>query len=176
RREISIACPDVDDVDPLLNQPPLDRRQLLHRIDGQRADTFTETRHALNLAPGERTADAVHREEFLQLAPNVRPVAYGFGGGWQALQHRRPVAFGEDAPVQQYYGAHVGLAADQPAKSLFQLECGERHQIVREPVDARLGETLEPRGGQRFTRHLERQLGENQHAQRTARYVHAFPE
>ena len=34
RRQIGIARAHVDEVHALLNQPPLDRRQLLHRIGG----------------------------------------------------------------------------------------------------------------------------------------------
>src|ERR671922_2763564 len=96
-----------------------------------------------NLAPGNRAADAMDGKEFLQFAAHVRPIADRFGGGWQAFQHRRPVALRDDSAVQQYYGAHVRLAANQPAKSLFQLERSERHEIVGESVDSRLGETLE---------------------------------
>ena len=51
-----------------------------------------------------------------------------------------------------------------------------RQEIVREPVQAARRQALEPRRGERLGRHLEGQLGENQHAQRPSRNVDAFPE
>src|SRR5690349_24542489 len=47
---------------------------------------------AFNLSPGSRCADAVHREEFLDLPPDLGPVADRPGRGRQSLEHRGPVA------------------------------------------------------------------------------------
>src|SRR5258705_10623497 len=94
-----------------------------------------------------RCADAVMRTELVQLAPHVRPVADRLGRGGQTLQDHLAVALGHDAPVQEDYGAHVRLAADQPAESLFQLERRVGDEVVREAIDARIAETLEPRRG-----------------------------
>src|ERR1041385_7792480 len=47
----------------------------------------------INLAPGRRRADAVHGKEFLDFAEHVGPIPDGFGGGRQAFEHARAVAF-----------------------------------------------------------------------------------
>src|ERR1700730_2611614 len=75
-----------------------------------------------NLARRNGRADTVHREEFLQLAAYVRPVADRFRRRRQSLEHRRPVAFGNDATIQQHHRTDIRFGADQPPKSLFQLE------------------------------------------------------
>src|SRR6266480_1050917 len=53
-----------------------------------------------NLAPRKRRADAVHREEFLQFAPDIRPVADGPRGGGQPFQHARAIPLRDDPPIQ----------------------------------------------------------------------------
>src|SRR5712664_2112225 len=98
-----------------------------------------------NLAPGHGGADAVHREELLQLAPHLRPVADRPRGWRESLEHRGPIVLGDDPPVQQDDRPDVRLGADQPSESLFQLERRKRNEIVGEAVDTRFGETLQPR-------------------------------
>src|SRR6266576_656714 len=102
--------------------------------------------HPTNLARGRGHADAVHCKEFFQLAPHIRPIADRSRGGGEALQHRDPIPFRYDSPVQEYYRAHIRFGANQSAEPLFQLERGERHEVMREAIDARLRETLQPGG------------------------------
>src|SRR5690242_10169617 len=46
RREVRVPGTHVDDVDPLLDEPTLDRRDLGHRIGGQRRQPLAELSHA----------------------------------------------------------------------------------------------------------------------------------
>ena len=46
RREIRVPRPDIDDVHPLLDQPPLDGRDLGHGVAGQRRQATAESSHA----------------------------------------------------------------------------------------------------------------------------------
>ena len=47
---------------------------------------------------------------------------------------------------------------------------------MREPVQAPGLDALQPGGGERLRGHFEGELGEDEHAQRAPRHVHAFPE
>jgi len=44
RRQVRVSRPDVDDVDPLLHQPPLDGGDLGHGVAGQGGQTLAEPR------------------------------------------------------------------------------------------------------------------------------------
>src|SRR3989442_10445118 len=48
RRQSATPRPDVDDVDPLLDQPPLDGGELGHGVAGQGGQTLAEPSHVIN--------------------------------------------------------------------------------------------------------------------------------
>src|SRR5690349_2547425 len=121
-------------------------------------------------------ADAVARKEILARTQHVSPVAHDAGRRGEALQNHRAVAFRDDAPVQQHHSPHIHTTADQPTESLLQLQSGIRNEIVRESVQPACLQALEPRRRERLGRHLERELGEDQHAQGPPRHVNALPE
>src|SRR5258706_14490 len=75
---------------------------------GHRAQNISTRTHSRwlmadssNLAPRSRRRrdDAVHREELLHLAPDLGPVADRPGRRRQSLEHRGPIALGDDAPI-----------------------------------------------------------------------------
>src|SRR6476620_2790960 len=63
-----------------------------------------------------RCADPVLRKEVFDHPSHIDPVPDRLRRGRQAFQNHLAVAFGDDAAVQEDYGAHVGLAANQSAE------------------------------------------------------------
>src|SRR5207247_5554426 len=113
------------------------------------------------------------REEILARPQHISPVAHDAGRRGEAIENHRAVAFRDDAPVQQHHSPHIHATADQPTESLLQLQSGIRNEIVRESVQPACLQPLEPRRRERLGRDLERELGEDQHAQGPPRHVHA---
>src|SRR5438309_11295787 len=119
--------------------------------------------------------NAVTGEEFLARLAHVVPASDHALRRGQSLEDERAIPLRDDAPIQEDYGADVRFAADQPAEALFQLERRVRYEIMAEAVQPLRFEALEPRGGEGLARHLEGQLREDEHPQRSARHVHPLP-
>src|SRR5207302_9228408 len=82
----------------------------------------------------------------------------------------------EQCGVEKGDDAAVGAVTDEPSQPLRQGEGGEGRLIVRERVAATSLDRLKPGGRHRITRRGERQLVDDDAAQRLAGDVHALPE
>src|SRR3989449_8997555 len=111
-------------------------------------------------------SESMPRKELLARPADVPPVADHARCAGEALEHHRPVAFCDDAPVEQHHRPRVALAPDQPAEALLELERRVGNEVVGEAVQAARLESLQPRRGERLARHAERQLREDEHPQR----------
>src|SRR2546422_228652 len=80
--------------------------------------------YPLSLSPAlhRLRSESMPRKELFARPADVSPVADHARRARQALEHHRPVAFCDDAPVEQHHRPRVALAPDQPAEALLELE------------------------------------------------------
>src|SRR2546426_9120583 len=105
-------------------------------------------------------SESMPRKELLARPADLPPMADHARRARQALEHHRPVAFCDDAPVEQHDRPRVALGPDQPAEALLELERRVGNEIVGEAIQAARLESLEPRRGERLARHAERRSEE----------------
>src|SRR5439155_20284172 len=106
--------------------------------------------------------------------------AAGYAAEWQVLRPRVgeraeqdvPVIPGDDAAVEEYDRAVVGLGADEPAEALAKPKRGLRQLKLQEGVVVALGPSLH----ERIVGHAEGQPGDHDATEDVARQIDAFPE
>src|SRR2546428_708291 len=81
-------------------------------------------------------SESMPRKELLARPADVPPVADHARCAGEALEHHRPVAFCDDAPVEQHHRPRVALAPDQPTEALLELERRVGNKAVGEAVQA----------------------------------------
>src|SRR6478609_2554607 len=123
-----------------------------------------------------RRRDPVPGEEVLDLGAYMPPAPRHLLGAGEPVEDLLAVSLLQHPRVHQDHYPDIGAAPDQPSEPLLQLEGGVREEIPREAILPLLRQALESRRGDRFTRDLERQLGEHERTQRPPRDVDPFPE
>ena len=98
------------------------------------------------------------------------------GSAAAPARNARPYGARAQPRIEDRDDAAVGVAADQPAEALPQLQHRGRQRVVAEPVAAETLDRLAARLVQRVARRRERQLVDHEQRQRLARHVDALPE
>src|SRR5437879_4173875 len=93
----------------------------------------------------------------------------------QRIQKRAAVAFGQHPGIEDDDHARVLLAADQSAKTLFELEHGLGHLIIEEWATSASFDSLHAGLDDRSIRNREWQFGDANVGQRFTGHVHSLP-
>lgn len=115
-------------------------------------------------------------KERLQVVSNFAPRRHDPSGRGQRREKHLSVAAVHNATIHQYHGPDVGPRSDEASEPLFQLERGERQQVVPKPIHALLYEGFDPGGGEWLSGDLEGKFGQDQDAKRWTWNVDTFPE
>src|SRR5213595_1086864 len=151
------------------------RRRTRSRKSLQRA---AGTRGLTASAPSVSATASLSSQRSSTITPRCH--AAGYAAEWQVLRPRVgeraeqdvPVIPGDDAAVEEYDRAVVGLGADEPAEALAKPKRGLRQLKLQEGVVVALGPSLH----ERIVGHAEGQPGDHDATEDVARQIDAFPE